>query len=107
VRVDPDVFTDALVLPPAWLGPGVAVFLINCVRIVARSRCDLDGGFAARVTLIHGMSDRSRFDDGYRFAKCEGKPNSLHASKPPSNKDFCDSVTVPRVAGSDSIHCDA
>jgi hypothetical protein len=23
VRVDPDVFTDALVLSPAWLSPGI------------------------------------------------------------------------------------
>ncbi|WP_157043608.1 hypothetical protein [Nitrobacter hamburgensis] len=31
VRVGPDVFTDALVLPPAWLSPGVLSFPHQCV----------------------------------------------------------------------------
>jgi len=46
-------------------------------------------------------------DDGYRFAKCEGKPNVTHASKAAPNKDFCNSMPVRRMSRSDSIHCDA
>jgi hypothetical protein len=29
VGVDPDVFTDALVLPPAWLGPGAVSLTVS------------------------------------------------------------------------------
>jgi hypothetical protein len=58
------------------------------------------------VRALAGVISASS-DDGYRFAKCEGKPNVTHASKAAPNKDFCISMPVrPHIAFRfDSLRC--
>ena len=65
VRVDPDVFTDALVLPPVWLSPGVAfsrsLHLSHCrerrVAVIAPCvRCDSTRGRPQpAVAMVTGL----------------------------------------------------
>jgi hypothetical protein len=67
-----------------------------------------------RFRRLRGARDRetsptpieSGCDNGYRFAKYEGKPNPRKCEKLPENKGFCDSMTLPSPARSCSIHRD-